>query len=454
MIEIRTNEVYEVLIHDLGTSGEGIGRIENMTVFIDGCVPGDKVKAEIVTLKKKYAVGKMLELIEKSDIRKDPACDFAHECGGCQIMHIDYNKQLEIKTKKVKDNIERIGKLQNVEVHDTLGMTNPYYYRNKAQFPIGITDSKALIGFYKKKSHDIVNIETCHIQDKVNEKVVKIIRKYVDEKKISVYDEKTNKGFIRHILTKVGYATGEIMVVIIGNGKRLDFEEEIVKDLVDNIEGLASVVLNINKNRTNRILGRECKTLYGNDVITDYIGNLKFEISPLSFFQVNPTQTEVLYTKALEYANLTGEETVYDIYCGIGTISLFLAKKAKKVYGIEVIDAAIEDAKINAKINDISNAEFFVGKAEEVVPKMYDKGLIADVAVVDPPRKGCDEKVLDTLVKMNPKTIVYVSCNPSTLARDLKYLDERGYKTIEVQPVDMFPHTMHVETVVKLIRKD
>ncbi|PAB58161.1 23S rRNA (uracil(1939)-C(5))-methyltransferase RlmD [Anaeromicrobium sediminis] len=453
MIEIRTEEIYEVHIHDLGTSGEGIGRVEGMTIFIEGCVPGDIVKAKIDTVKKNYAIGTIVEMVQESDIRKDPVCAHAHECGGCQIMHIDYEEQLKIKTKKVKDSLERIGKLENVTVHDTIGMTNPYYYRNKAQFPVGMIDSKSLIGFYKKKSHDIVNLETCHIQQKVNEKVVEVMRKYIDEKKISVYDEKKHKGFIRHILTKVGYATGEIMVVIIGNGYELMYEEEIVQDLVDNIEGLESVVLNINRNKANKILGKKCKTLYGKDTIIDYIGNLKFEISPLSFFQVNPTQTEVLYSKALEYANLSGKETVYDIYCGIGTISLFLAGKAKQVYGIEVIDAAIDDAKINAKINNIDNAAFFVGKAEEVVPKMYKDGMVADVAVVDPPRKGCDERVLDTLVKMNPERIVYVSCNPSTLARDLKYLDENGYKTVEAQPVDMFPHTTHVETVTLIEKK-
>jgi 23S rRNA (uracil1939-C5)-methyltransferase len=310
-----------------------------------------------------------------------------------------------------------------------------------------------VIGFYKKKSHELIPMDKCIIQHDVNDEIIKIVKKYINENNISIYDEKTNKGMLRHLVTKIGFTTNEVMVVLVVNGDKLANINRLVEDLKKNIDGFKTLVLNINKQNTNVILGKENIVVYGSGKINDYIGDLVFEISPLSFFQVNPMQTEVLYNKALEYADLKEDDTVFDIYCGIGTISLFLAKKAKKVYGIEIVEDAIKDAKINMKLNNIDNAEFFVGKAEEVVPKMYKEGKTANVVVVDPPRKGCDEKVLDTIVSMNPDRVVYVSCNPSTLARDLAYLDERGYKCMEIQPVDMFPHTVHVENVAKIVRK-
>ncbi|QZY56049.1 23S rRNA (uracil(1939)-C(5))-methyltransferase RlmD [Crassaminicella profunda] len=450
---VKKDEIYLVKIEDLGHNGEGIGKIDGFTVFVDGAVPGDEVKVKITLVKKNYAIGKIIKLEKPSIDRIKPICEVSNVCGGCQTQHIDYEAQLKLKTSRVRANIERIGKLQNVMIHDTLGMEDPYHYRNKAQFPIGTENNEAVIGFYKRKSHHIVDIKRCYIQHEINDQITKIVREYIDTYKVSTYDEKTGKGLFRHVLTKVGFHTGEIMVVLITNGQEIPHKEELIKNLLKEIPEIKSIVQNINKKKTNVLLGRECITLYGEEKIVDYIGNLKFNISPLSFFQVNPTQTKVLYEKALEYAELTGEETVYDIYCGIGTISLFLAQNAKKVYGIEIVEAAIKDAKENARINDINNAEFFVGAAEEVAPKLYKKGIQADVVVVDPPRKGCDELVLDTIVKMNPKRVVYVSCNPSTLARDLKYLDEFGYKTVEVQPVDMFPHTGHVECCVSLKKK-
>ncbi|QXM06463.1 23S rRNA (uracil(1939)-C(5))-methyltransferase RlmD [Crassaminicella indica] len=450
---VKKDEVYLVKIDDLGHNGEGIGKIEGFTVFADGGVPGDIVKVKITIVKKNYAIGKIIKLEKPSPDRIKPICEVANICGGCQTQHIDYQAQLRLKTNKVKANIERIGKLENVIVHETLGMKNPYHYRNKAQFPVGTENNEAIIGFYKRKTHDIVDIKRCYIQKMINDKIIKIVKAYISQYKISTYDEKTGKGLIRHILTKIGFATGEIMVVFITNGRNLPHKDEIIRLLKTEIPEIKSIIQNINKQKTNRILGQECIILYGEDKIVDYIGDLKFHISPLSFFQVNPIQTKVLYEKALEYADLNGDETVFDIYCGIGTISLFLAQKAKQVYGIELVGAAIEDAKENARINGIENVDFYTGAAEEVVPKLYEKGIRADVVVVDPPRKGCDEKVLNTIVKMNPKRVVYVSCNPSTLARDLKYLDDKGYKTVEVQPVDMFPHTAHVECCVSLKRK-
>ena len=446
-------EQYKITIEDLGHNGEGIGRVDGFTVFVDGGIPGDLVLAKIQTLKKNYAVGEILEIIDSSSDRIEPVCSSSSICGGCQIMHMDYKAQLEMKRKRVKENIQRIGKIDTI-VHPTIGMDNPYEYRNKAQIPVGIVDGKSILGFYKRGSHDIVGTDNCHIQSPINTEVIQIIKKYIDDNKVSVYNEKTRKGLIRHIVTKVGFTTGEVMVVIITNGSELPYKEELISALKNGISGLKSVIHNINDKNTNVIFGKETKVIFGEDKIVDYIGDLKFNISAHSFYQVNPVQTKVLYGKALEYANLTGAESVFDIYCGIGTISLFVAKKAKHVWGVEVVQSAISDAKENAIINNINNAEFYVGKAEDIVPKLYKQGIKADIVIVDPPRKGCEESVLETIVNMKPERVVYVSCNPATLARDLAFLNEKGYKVIEVQPVDMFPHTAHVECCVLLYHKD
>lgn len=444
---------YEVDVVDIGQGGVGIGKHDGFTVFVDGGLISDKLKVKITKSKKNYAVGEIVEIIEKSPFRVERVCsDKLSDCGGCQIQELDYQKQLDIKTNEVKQTISRIGKLNDTLVHPTLGMENPFRYRNKAQFPIQKIDGKTVIGFYKKKSHDVIPTDKCIIQHDVNDKIIKIIKTYIKAYNVSIYDEKTHTGVLRHLVTKVGFETKEIMVVLVANGKKLPYLNELASVLKENVPGFKTLVLNTNREKTNVILGKENKVIYGDGKINDYIGDLVFEISPLSFFQVNPSQTEVLYNKALEYADLKENDTVFDIYCGIGTISLFLAQKAKKVYGVEIVGDAIKDAKINAKLNKLENTEFFVGKAEEVVPKLYKEGKTANVVVVDPPRKGCEESVLDTIVSMEPDKVVYVSCNPSTLARDLAYLDERGYKCKEIQPVDMFPHTMHVESVALLCR--
>jgi len=450
---LSKNKEYVVDIVDIGQGGVGIGKYEGFTVFVEGGLIQDKVKVKINKSKKNYAVGDIVEIIEKSPFRVDRICsDDLKDCGGCQIQELDYNKQLELKTNEVKQVISRIGKLENVKIHETIGMESPCRYRNKAQFPIQNINGETAIGFYKKKSHDVIPTDMCVIQHDINDKIIKIIKTYIQAYNVSIYNENTHTGVLRHLVTKVGFTTNEVMVVLVANGDNLPYLNELASVLEENIPGFKTLVLNVNKAKTNVILGKENKVIYGNGKINDYIGDLVFEISPLSFFQVNPVQTEVLYNKALEYAELKENDTVFDIYCGIGSISLFLAQKATKVYGIEIVEDAIKDAKINARLNNLNNVEFYVGKAEEVVPKMYSEGKTANVVVVDPPRKGCDEKVLDTIVSMKPDRVVYVSCNPSTLARDLAYLDERGYKCIEVQPVDMFPHTMHVETVAKLRR--
>ena len=449
---LSKNKEYVVDIVDIGQGGVGIGKYEGFTVFVEGGLIQDKVKVRINKSKKNYAVGDIVEIIEKSPFRVDRICsDDLKDCGGCQIQELDYNKQLELKTNEVKQVISRIGKLENVEIHETIGMQSPCRYRNKAQFPIQNINGSTAIGFYKKKSHDVIPTDMCVIQHDINDKIIKIIKTYIQAYNVSIYNETTHTGVLRHLVTKVGFTTNEVMVVLVANGTNLPHLNELASVLKENILGFKTLVLNVNK--ANVILGKENKVIYGNGKINDYIGDLVFEISPLSFFQVNPVQTEVLYNKALEYAELKENDTVFDIYCGIGSISLFLAQKATKVYGIEIVEDAIKDAKINAKLNNLNNVEFYVGKAEEVVPKMYSEGKTANVVVVDPPRKGCDEKVLDTIVSMKPDRVVYVSCNPSTLARDLAYLDERGYKCVEIQPVDMFPHTMHVECCAKIVKK-
>lgn len=452
---LSKDKMYVVEIVDIGQGGVGIGKFEGFTVFVDGGLVKDKIKVKITKSKKNYAVGEIVEILEPSPYRVERKCNKElKECGGCQIQELDYKEQLNLKTNEVKQVISRIGKLDDVVIHNALGMEEPFRYRNKAQFPIQKVDGVPVIGFYKKKSHDIIPTNQCIIQHDVNDKIIKIIKTYIRAYKVSIYDEKTHTGVLRHLVTKVGFTTKEVMVVLVANGRKLPYLNELASVLKENIPGFKTLVVNVNREKTNVILGNENRVIYGDGKINDNIGDLVFEISPLSFFQVNPVQTEVLYNKALEYANLGENDTVFDIYCGIGTISLFLAQKAKKVYGIEIVEEAIKDAKINANINNLDNVEFYVGKAEEVVPKMYKQGKRANVVVVDPPRKGCDEKVLDTIISMQPDRVVYVSCNPSTLARDLNYLDERGYKCLEVQPVDMFPHSVHVECVVLMSRVD
>ena len=450
---LSKDKMYVVDIVDIGQGGVGIGKFEGFTVFVDGGLVKDKIKVKITKSKKNYAVGDIVEIIEPSPYRVERKCSKElKDCGGCQIQELDYQEQLNIKTNEVKQVISRIGKLEDVVVHPALGMEEPFRYRNKAQFPIQKVDGSPVIGFYKKKSHDIIPTDQCIIQHDVNDKIIKIIKTYIRAYKVSVYDEKTHTGVLRHLVTKVGFTSKEVMVVLVANGRKLPYLNELASVLKENIPGFKTLVVNVNREKTNVILGNENRVIYGDGKINDNIGDLVFEISPLSFFQVNPVQTEVLYNKALEYAALGENDTVFDIYCGIGTISLFLAQRAKKVYGIEIVEEAIKDAKRNAEINNLDNVEFYVGKAEDVVPKMYKQGKRANVVVVDPPRKGCDEKVLDTIVSMQPDRVVYVSCNPSTLARDLAYLNEKGYKALEVQPVDMFPHSVHIENVALIVK--
>ncbi|MBE6067214.1 MAG: 23S rRNA (uracil(1939)-C(5))-methyltransferase RlmD [Clostridium lundense] len=452
VVPVEKNKDYIVEIKGMGYEGEGVGKIDDFTIFIPGTIKGEKVNAKIVKVNKNFAFGKLLDVIEESSFRTEPICGIYKRCGGCQLQHLSYEGQLDFKGQRVKDAIERIGKI-NPEVLPVIGMASPYNYRNKVQLPVGQANGEINIGFYALRSHDIINMEKCYIQDEISEKIMSLVKQWMIENNIKAYDETTHTGVLRHLMIRKGFKTSEVMVVLVTKTNELPYKDEIIELLTSNVKEVVSIIQNINSEKTNVILGLKSNTLWGKDVIQDYIGKFKFNISPLSFFQVNPVQTEVLYSKALEYANLTGDEIVFDAYCGTGTISLFLAQKAKKVYGVEIIPEAIENAWENAKLNSVDNVEFLVGKSEQVIPDLINKGIKADVVVVDPPRKGCERVLLEAIAKINPKRIVYVSCDAGTLARDLAILDELNYKTEKIQPVDMFPHTAHVETVVKIERK-
>ncbi|MGL4848015.1 MAG: 23S rRNA (uracil(1939)-C(5))-methyltransferase RlmD [Clostridium sp.] len=454
---VDKNKEYTLDIISQGYEGEGVAKIEGYPIFVEGALKNEKVKALIVKNKKNYAYGKLVDIEEKAEGRVEPKCEYYKRCGGCKIQHMDYKTQLDFKHERVKDCISKIGGLSEDLVAYPLGMEDsPYRYRNKVQLPVGLVNGELKIGFYAERSHDIIDIENCLIQDEKADKARAVLKEWMLKYGIrpAFKDSKFDKkGLIRHIMIRTGFKTGEVMVVLVGTRKEIPHLEEFTEAIKSNIEGIKSIVLNINKEETNVILGLECITLWGEDNIQDYIGNFKFNISPLSFFQVNPIQTEVLYNKALEYADLQGEETVFDAYCGTGSITLFLSQKAKKVYGVEIIEPAIINARENAKLNNVENTEFFVGKSEEEIPNLIEKGIKADVIVVDPPRKGCDIKLLEAIGKVKPERIVYVSCDPSTLGRDLKILEQQGYKTEKVQPVDMFPHTAHIENVALLAKE-
>ena len=450
-MEFRKNDLVTLEIEDCGIDGEGIGKADGFTVFVKDAVIGDTVTAKIIKAKKNYGYGRLMEVLKPSPYRVEPKCEFARQCGGCQLQALSYDQQLVFKTNKVKGHLERIGGFTDIPMEPIIGMDELFHYRNKAQFPVGRNkEGKIVTGFYAGRTHNIIENRDCALGVAENKEVLDRVIAHMEKYGIEPYNEATGKGLVRHVLIRYGYFTKEVMVCLILNGNKIPKEEQLVKSLCE-IPGMTSITINVNKKHSNVILGEEIRLLWGQEYITDRIGDIFYQISPLSFYQVNPMQTQKLYAKALEYADLHGQETVWDLYCGIGTISLFLAQKAKFVRGVEIVPAAIENAKENAKLNGLENTEFFVGKAEEVLPREYKKnGVYADVIVVDPPRKGCDETLLETMVEMNPDRIVYVSCDSATLARDLKYLCERGYELRKVCPVDQFGMTVHVETVVLL----
>ncbi|WP_379163250.1 23S rRNA (uracil(1939)-C(5))-methyltransferase RlmD [Paenibacillus sp. sgz5001063] len=509
---LPVNKNDEVLLDIIGMTheGEGVGRVEGFTLFVQGALPGEKVRAKVLKTKKQYGYAKLLELVRPSSDRTQPPCPIYDQCGGCQLQHMDYTAQLAWKRQLVVDNLQRIGKLQvagasdrgagnssaegdadssgaeaaddirngastgaadssaegskvastnaadspveRIIVRPTLGMDEPWRYRNKAQVPIGVTEGGLVGGFYARGSHRIIDMETCLIQHEHNDDVVAAVKRIGRELGISAYDEETGHGLLRHVVVKKAFRTGEMMLVLVTNGRDIPHLDAWIGSIREQLPDVVSICQNVNTQRTNVIFGNETRVLWGRDVIYDYIGDVQFAISARSFYQVNPVQTEVLYGKTVEYAGLTGNETVIDAYCGIGTISLFLAQHAAKVYGVEIVPEAIEDARSNAKLNGMKNVVFEVGASEDVIPNWKEQGVTPDVIVVDPPRKGCDPRLLETILAMKPERVVYVSCNPSTLARDLRVLEDGGYTTVEVTPVDMFPHTLHVESVALLVR--
>ena len=463
-MNIQKNQIFTVKITDMGTDGEGIGHLEDSgalsgngyTLFVKDAVLGDTVRAKVVKPKKGYAFARLEEVLEPSPDRVEPVCAYARQCGGCQLQAVSYEKQLAFKNRKVKNNLIRIGGFAPDFVEEIMeapvGMEHPFHYRNKAQFPVGMDKNGRLIaGFYAGRTHTIIENRDCALGVAENKIVLDIVLDFCTEKKIPAYDETTGKGLLRHVLIRKGFSTGQIMVCLILNGSSFAAEQELADRLFEKVPGMTSFSVNSNTERTNVIMGSKTRTIRGKDRIEDTIGGLVFTISPQSFYQVNPVQTENIYSQALSYAGLTGNETVWDLYCGIGTISLFLARQAKQVYGVEIVPQAIDDARQNAVRNGIDNAKFYVGKAEEVLPHLYEtEGIFADVIVVDPPRKGCDEECLNTILKMHPKRLVYVSCDSATLARDLKYLCSQGYALKCGRAFDNFPMGGHVETVVLL----
>ena len=447
---VEKNKECIVDIIDNGFEGEGIAKIENFTIFIPNTIKGEKVKILIVKVLKSYAYGKLLEIIEESKSRVEIDCETYKRCGGCDLRHIEYRKTLEMKQNAIQSLVNKTLK-NKIKVEETLGMEKPYFYRNKAQYPIGTNkENIPVIGVFANRTHEIIPIEECLIQNKESQKVAKFVLEFIKENNISVYNEKTRKGLIRHIVTKIGIKTNELMLILVINGKEIPNENKLVKEVLEKFPNVKTIVKNINTNNTNVIMGKENINLYGNGYIEDILGEFKFKISPLSFYQVNPIQAEKLYNIGVEVANISKKDVVFDLYCGIGTISIFMAKYAKKVYGIEIVEEAIKDAKENAKINDIKNCEFIAGDVEKVLDDLINnKKIIPDIIMIDPPRKGLDNKSVENILKILPKKIVYISCNPASLVRDLAKLEEK-YEINKIKPVDMFPYSKHVEVCALL----
>lgn len=450
MKPVQKNDRLLVHVEDLTHDGAGVAKVDGYPLFIHGALPGEDVQVHVLKTLKSYGFAKLLEIEHASPFRVTAPCPVFDTCGGCQIQHLSYEGQMTFKRKLVRDAITRIGKLPDVPVHPVKGMEDPWRYRNKSQIPFGTQNGRVVAGFYQTRSHDIADTDICLIQTPEADTIMNGLKKELHALGIEPYEEATHRGTLRHVVVRKGRATGEVMVVLITKKKKFPQAERAVELIRSLVPEVTSIIQNINTEKTNVIFGEETLTLWGKDAIEDQIGDVRFEISARSFYQINPVQTEVLYGQALDYAQLTGEETVIDAYCGIGTISLFLAKQAKFVMGVEIVPQAIEDAKQNAELNGFTNTLFEAGPAEQVIPRWYKEGRTADVLVVDPPRKGCDEQLLRTILKQQPKRVVYVSCNPATLARDLRILEDGGYRTKEVQPVDMFPQSTHCEAVAWL----
>ncbi|MCK8827004.1 23S rRNA (uracil(1939)-C(5))-methyltransferase RlmD [Natroniella acetigena] len=448
---VRVGEKIMIELEDLATGGDAVGRIDGFVIFISGGIPGEKVKVEITQVKKSYGRAKISEVVKRSAERVQPSCQEDEDCGGCQISYLDYQAQLKYKRKIVKDTIERIAKLREIKVNPVEGMENPFFYRNKAQFPLAKQGEEVITGFYALGTHQLIELDDCQIQHPLINRVVREAIDLIEEHQVSIYNEQQHQGLLRHLVVRVGVCTNQAMLIFVTKEREFSAGMEIATELLERIPELVSINQNINPEQTNVVLGRRTEQLVGQDHIIDYIGPIKYKISPLAFFQVNTLQAKVLYDQVVEYAQLSGTERVLDAYCGVGSIALYLARFAKEVWGIEVVGEAIEAAQENAQINGIDNCQFEIGKVRNVLPRLQQE-LKPEVIVVDPPRKGCHQEVLATFAELEPERIVYVSCDPASLARDLKCLTEVGYRVEEIQPVDMFPQTFHIENVA-LIKK-
>lgn len=453
-VPVVKNEYYDVKIESLTHDGLGVAKIDGFPIFVTNALVGEEVNMKVTLVKKTYAIGRAVDLFVESPDRVTPPCKIYKQCGGCQVQHLNYPGQLQMKYDTVVNQFKRIGHIEDANILPTIGMEEPWHYRNKTQVPFGLANGDVVAGFYQKRSHEIIDMRHCLIQTEISDEIIHEMRGICRDLKLSPYNEESNTGILRHVIVRTGFKTDEIMVILVTRKEKIINMDRIVSRLLEKFPQIKVIAQNINPNVTNAILGEKTNIIYGEGYIYDEMNGIRFAISPRSFYQVNPVQTETLYSKAVEFAGLTGEEIVFDAYCGIGTITLFLAQHAKKVYGVEIIPEAIADANMNAKLNGFENTEFAVGKSEEVIPAWIEQGIVPDVIVVDPPRKGCDKTLLDTMLEAAPKRIVYVSCDSSTLARDIKILVDGGYQLEVAQPVDMFPQTSHVEVVALLTRKN
>ena len=453
-MNIQKNQEYIVEIVDNGFEGEGIAKIDNFTIFIPGAIKGEKVKILIVKVLSSHAFGKILEIIKKSEYRQDVDCSTYKRCGGCNLRHVKYKETLKMKQNAVQSLVNKTLK-NKIQVQATIGMENPFHYRNKAQYPIGINkEGQPIIGVFANRTHEVIPIEKCYIQNPKSEEIAKFILNFIKEHNISIYNESTRQGLFRHIVIKIGIKTNEIMCILVINGKTIPKEKELIEEILKKFSNVKTIVKNINTKNTNVILGQENINIYGDGYIQDILGEYTFKISPLSFYQVNPIQAEKLYELGVKMAQITKNDIVFDLYCGIGTISIFMAKYAKKVYGVEIVEEAVKDAKENAKINNVTNTEFYAGDVEKVLDDLINqKGIIPDIVMFDPPRKGLDKKSISNILKIKPKKVVYISCNPATLIRDLADFEEY-YDVNTIIPVDMFPYTSHVEVCALLELKN
>ncbi len=452
MIPVEKNEYYDVKIESLTHDGLGVAKIDGFPIFVTNALVGEEVNLKVTLVKKTYAFGRAVDHFVESPNRITPPCKIYKQCGGCQVQHLDYQGQLQMKHDTVVNQFKRIGHIEDANVLPTIGMEEPWRYRNKTQVPFGLNQGDVVAGFYQKRSHEIIDMRHCLIQTDISDDIIHEMRDICRKFKIAPYNEESNTGILRHVIVRTGFKTNEVMVILVTRKEKIINLDRVVTRLTAQFPQIKVIAQNINPDKTNAILGEKTNIIYGESYIYDEMNGIRFAISPRSFYQVNPIQTETLYSKAVEFAGLTGEEVVFDAYCGIGTITLFLAQHAKKVYGVEIIPEAIEDAKMNAKLNGFENTEFAVGKSEDIIPAWIKEGIKPDVIVVDPPRKGCDKTLLDTMIEAAPERIVYVSCDSATLARDVKILIEGGYQLEVAQPVDMFPQTSHVEVVALLTK--